>query len=57
MIRIQVQNHDIAITVRDQVIHAFLIRFEQNLEILPEDRGKKRVQRAIFRVQSDPDHE
>jgi hypothetical protein len=52
----QIQNHDIAVPGGAKQIHSILIRLQDNIELLPESRGKQRVERPVFRIQSDLDH-
>jgi hypothetical protein len=57
VIRVEIQNHDIAAFGRQEVVHPFLIRLQQDLELLPKDGRKKWAKRAVFRIKSDLDHE
>ena len=50
MIGVEVQNHDIAAPGQQKVVHPFLVRLQKNLEVFSKRGGKKRVQRAIFRI-------
>jgi hypothetical protein len=46
----KVQNHDIAIAGSAEEVHSILIRLKENLEFLPESRGKQRMECPVFRV-------
>jgi hypothetical protein len=50
MIRIQIQNHDIAISGSPEQIQTILIWLQEDLEVLSERRGKQRVERTVFRI-------
>ena len=56
LVRVQIEDHDIAGPGGDERVHSFPIRLKQDLEVLTKGRRKKRVQRAIFRIQSDSGH-
>jgi hypothetical protein len=52
MIRVQIQNHDIA-TPADTGCSFLLHPTPKDLEFLPKGGRKKRMQRAVFRIQSE----
>ena len=56
MIRMQVQNHDIAISGGAQNTHPVFIRLQKDLEFLPQGGREQRVERSVFRIQPDFDH-
>jgi len=56
VIRVQIQNHNIAITGRAEQIDSILIGLELDLEFLAERGAEKRVERPVFRIKPDLDH-
>jgi hypothetical protein len=56
MIRIQIQNHNIAIAGSTKQIDSILIRLHLDFEFLAERRAEKRVERSVFRKKPDLDH-
>jgi len=52
----QIEDQDIAVPGSNQRIHPLAVGLEQNLEIFTKGRREKRLQRAIFGIQSDSCH-
>jgi hypothetical protein len=50
MIRMQVQNHDIAISGGAQNTHPVFIRLLKDLEFFSQGGREQRVQRSVFRI-------
>ena len=48
MIRLQIQNHDVAVAGSAEQIHSIFIRLQEDFEFLPEGRGKQRMERPVF---------
>lgn len=56
LLRIEIEDHDVAAASGSKTIHSVSIRLEQDLEILSKSRRKKGVQGSVFREQSNFRH-
>jgi hypothetical protein len=56
MIRIQIENHNIAIAGGAEQINPILICLKLDFEFLAERGGEKRMERPVFRIKPDLDH-
>jgi hypothetical protein len=55
-VRREIEDHYVAAAARDKSIHAIAVGFEKHLKVFSKSGGEQGLQRAVFRVESDPDH-
>ena len=56
MVGTQIEDHNIAIACCDARVHPLLVRFQRNLEFLPQSRGEKWMDRSVVRIKPNLDH-
>jgi hypothetical protein len=53
---VEVENEHVAGLIAEQVYDSFLAGLEGKLKILAQRGGEQLVERAVFRIESNPDH-